>query len=272
MSRVKIYYFSGSGNSLTLARDLADELDAELIALSSLRKQAHYFSEAESIGFVFPVVDFKAPDFVIKMLQHFKDLQGKYIFALCCFGLSAGNCMKLFDKELRKLGGELSAGFTAAMPHNGIGSDLFTLKEQEKAFCAWQEKMPRLLQSIKNQEKLKLEKGSIFHAFFVRGLFFRTLSTMTKLMLLVARKGWQALDYTATEACNGCGSCVKICPVENISLREKRPYWGDDCANCFACLHWCPQKAIQLGEGKIKVRNYHHPKVSLKDMVAVDKG
>jgi MinD superfamily P-loop ATPase len=51
--------------------------------------------------------------------------------------------------------------------------------------------------------------------------------------------------FSVTDACTGCGTCVKICPVGNIVLSNGRPEWLHHCANCIACYSYCPNKAIR---------------------------
>ena len=36
---------------------------------------------------------------------------------------------------------------------------------------------------------------------------------------------------------------------------------------CFACLQWCPQEAIQFGKKTPKYERYHHPEVTVQDML-----
>lgn len=50
--------------------------------------------------------------------------------------------------------------------------------------------------------------------------------------------------------CNGSGTCIEICPVNNIILSDMHPQWQGRCKNCLACYNWCPSKAIdcELGE------------------------
>ena len=51
-----IYYFSATGNSLTTAKLLAEELgNCEIIALASLKNQDEIKIQADVIGFVFPI-------------------------------------------------------------------------------------------------------------------------------------------------------------------------------------------------------------------------
>jgi len=51
-----------------------------------------------------------------------------------------------------------------------------------------------------------------------------------------------------TERCTGCGACVKVCPVEAISLSDgKAQIDGDKCVDCGVCVGECPTDAINLG-------------------------
>lgn len=48
-------------------------------------------------------------------------------------------------------------------------------------------------------------------------------------------------------SCNGCGVCVRGCPVSNIELREGRPVFADRCTLCLQCIYACPTEALVPG-------------------------
>ena len=51
--------------------------------------------------------------------------------------------------------------------------------------------------------------------------------------------------------CNGCGACVKPCPMRNIKLACKKAQFGDECTLCYRCVNICEHKAITiLGRAK----------------------
>ena len=56
-----------------------------------------------------------------------------------------------------------------------------------------------------------------------------------------------AKKFYATDACIGCGKCVKVCPYNNISLKDGKPVWGRQCTHCMACICKCPKEAIEYG-------------------------
>jgi 6-hydroxynicotinate reductase len=46
------------------------------------------------------------------------------------------------------------------------------------------------------------------------------------------------------EKCNACGLCVKDCPIECISLVDKKAVIGPDCVRCRTCVRVCPRQAV----------------------------
>jgi ferredoxin len=64
-------------------------------------------------------------------------------------------------------------------------------------------------------------------------------------------------------ACDGCGKCVKACPVEALRLepggdplhpgRKKAAAEGDLCLGCGVCVPACPKGAVRLAARKERV-------------------
>lgn len=57
----------------------------------------------------------------------------------------------------------------------------------------------------------------------------------------------RARDFYTTDQCIGCGKCVRLCPLNNITLKDGRPVWSDQCTHCMACIGNCPTEAIEYG-------------------------
>ena len=58
----------------------------------------------------------------------------------------------------------------------------------------------------------------------------------------------KAGPFFSKDNCIGCGKCVSVCPLGNITLKDKRPVWGKNCTQCQACICSCPVEAIEYGE------------------------
>lgn len=53
--------------------------------------------------------------------------------------------------------------------------------------------------------------------------------------------------------CKGCGLCEKACPRANVALVNGRPVFFNDCVLCLKCIYGCPQKALTPGMGKFVI-------------------
>ncbi|MBR5390859.1 MAG: EFR1 family ferrodoxin, partial [Clostridia bacterium] len=49
-----------------------------------------------------------------------------------------------------------------------------------------------------------------------------------------------------SDSCVGCGLCSKVCPMENIQVKDNLVISGNRCTMCYRCISLCPQKAITL--------------------------
>jgi len=51
------------------------------------------------------------------------------------------------------------------------------------------------------------------------------------------------------DKCDGCGTCVEICPVEGIELVDEKAINDEEkCIECGACVEECPNDAISMPE------------------------
>ena len=266
----EIYYFSGSGNSFVVARDVSTKLNAVLTPIMSVINQESINSEADIIGIVFPIYDFKPPQFMEKFISKIKSIKSKYIFAICTYGITPSKSLKHLEKTINSYGGHLSAGFAVEMPQNGLGSGKVTKVQQEMMFNKWKNRVDEICDYIKNMEKEEIETSILFFNIF-KTRKIKLIPVFLEFFNYVLFKGLDSLAFTSNEKCTGCGTCQKICSQNNIEIVDNKPSWSDYCINCFACLNWCPNGAIHPGDADLSIKNYHHPEVKISDMIIQGK-
>jgi ferredoxin len=265
MGKTEIYYFTGTGNSLATARYLAEKLNAKLTPVTPLLKVNSIETDAEAIGLVFPIYGQKAPKIINTFLEKLPNLDSKYVFAVATYGLMAQGALKKLDAALRLRGGRLSAGVVVRMPLNGTVSEKVTVEQVKKMEQKAQVKLETLCPLVLARQDGKIETTNMRQLIFSKS-FAKILPAFFGLMAYVIVHG-SASNFNADEHCVGCGTCVGVCPVDNIVLVDKKPSWGDNCVHCCACLNWCPQHAVQSGTYTVNKSRYHHPDVQSSDLV-----
>ena len=283
--KTEIYYFSGTGNSLTVARDFADKSDGKSISMATVVNRESVSTGADVIGIVFPVYHGGVPNIVGRFISRMDDINNKYIFGVCTYGDEPGIAMKYLSRTIESRGGKLASGFAVKMPYNYIDFSRslreVSVEEQQEMFKGWRKKLESIHKSVDARETGRFETS------------LETLSKMVdtlRLREIVGKRVWlkragfvehtdltfweciQLMDsgFQYDEECNGCDICSKVCPVSNIKMIDNRPSWQHRCEQCFACLQWCPKEAIQFGSRTSGGKRYHHPDVKISDMLRRD--
>ena len=267
MDHAAIYYFSATGNSLAVARDPAEPLGAVLIDLSSCRGRETLAVSHHVVGVVFPSYDFKSPDLVNEFVGCIESIDSTYLFAVCTYGIAAGRSLKRLEKEIEAKGGSLPGGFAIRMPHNGIGCSSVREGTRQHVLARWKRRLPEIHDYVKRQAEGTIEM-TCTPIQLLQPRTLRMMPSLARFAVQLLKAGVNSLGIVAGQACSRCGVCAQVCPVSNIRMEAGRPAWSDRCINCFACLHWCPQQAISLGDHNAGIRPYHHPEITLSDLIA----
>jgi len=167
MSKVEIYYFSGTGNSLAVARDIAGKINGNLISIASVMDKESIKTDADVIGIIFPTYYEPyggVPLIVRRFVKKLKNIESKYIFAICTYGSASVVTLKYLGKIIKSCGGKLSAGFTVNMPNNMAGPKINNCKNQQKMFDVWKENIEVIHEYINTRKEGRLDTTNVLAA------------------------------------------------------------------------------------------------------------
>ncbi len=255
--KTRIYYFSGTGNSLSVAKNISSCLDgSSLISIPQAMEDAEKIS-ATVIGIVCPIYMYNMPHIVANFIGKIKNTD--YFFIVYAGGGQLGNG----DKETYKICAQnnlkLSALFNIPMPDNYTPYGCPSTDEQLELIGKSHKKITSIVATVRSrQEHRDSSNSSFFESNIHPGLLYKLGYSRIRIM---------AQTFTVDESCNDCGICQKVCPVNNIEFMKQKPKWGSNCEQCYACLQWCPQKSIQYGNKTQGIERYQNPNVKVKEIM-----
>lgn len=247
-----IFYFSGTGNSLQVARDIAEEIEE-----CEILKLAEYDTgkpvAAERVGFIFPVYYWGIPNIVGAFLKKIKFQNSPYLFAVATCGHTFAASLNQINDILKTKDQKLHSGFAIRMPENYIiffNSD--KEKTQQKLFAREKAKAAAIGKVVAEKKEHHIEKSKIL----LSGLTGKPTNEFF-------RKGFSKRDanFNLNKDCTGCGLCAKKCPVHNIELVNGKPEWNHHCELCLACLQNCPSQAINYKNKTQHRKRYANPNI-----------
>jgi len=156
---VEIYYFSGTGNSLVVARDIAERTNGQLTSIQSIIDKEGIEPSAEVVGIIFPVYyatnDCGIPPIVGRFVSKLQRISSKYLFAICTCGDMPGTTIENLRKAIHSRGGELAAGFTMKMANKTLQQE-----KQQKMSVNQKKKLEAIGEFVATRKKGKFETRS----------------------------------------------------------------------------------------------------------------
>lgn len=248
-----IFYFSGTGNTRWVARQLAEATGETLydIAKELLKAQIegthqvldYQLQAGERLGFCFPTHGWQPPHIFREFIRRatFHTGADTYCFAVTTCGDNMGEAMTIFNKELLRHHVQAVSQFSVIMPESYVCLPFMKTDSDERVsekINAARQQLPHIIDVISQRKAgvIELERGATprLYSYVIGGYFNRHMISDKKFTV-------------DADVCTRCGLCQRICPVEDI--KGTPPVWQHNghCTSCLACYHHCPVHAINYG-------------------------
>lgn len=255
MSKKLIYYFSGTGNSLNAAIQIAKGISPATIISMRNDPAVVPATDAQVIGFVFPVHNWSLPAYVKEFIQKLSINPKAYIFAIACCGGISVNSLNDFAQLMKEKNTVVSysavlrnvSSYVAAYP---------PFPAPEKQLPKTDAQLTKITQEISQGSCTSIVKPSL------RKELMRKFIVPSTNALAEKDKGFHISD-----TCISCGLCAKICTPKNIIIKDGKPEFQHHCSQCMSCIVYCPKHAIDYKNVTQKRLKYHHPDITAEQML-----
>lgn len=256
--RTIIFYFTGTGNSLYVAKEIAKIFkEVDIVAIpQAVNKKEFNYEDYSDVGFVFPLYFMGMPVMVKDFIDKINIPKATYIFSIITRAYTRGLVFTEINRSLMKQGKNLNYGRYISFPDCYIRWDQAHSEEaQQKVF----KKAANQLEIIK-QELLE-EKACIQKEGIILNVTSSVINKVWKARLSSINK-----TFKVSKDCTKCGICIRTCPAKNIILEGKVLKWNGNCQDCMACVQSCPHKAIYFNRRTKNKRRYRNPNISKTEL------
>lgn len=252
MSENIIYCYSGSGHCLNMAKSIAKVLgDTDIVLMRSFPEKTDA-TEARRVGFVFPCYGGGLPGDVESYVRAIRIAPGAYKFAVEQFAGYMGCGLHKIDEIVDLDYWDTISNHSTAiwlMPHTLTFPPTSAQTAQKRLDQKAAQVGAAVLAGARSAKKPPKK------AFFA--LESRAFSGM---------HAARSKKFAANDDCIGCGTCVKICPRNNIQLIGGKPSFGTNCIGCLSCVQYCPKAAINVGRVTEKRERFPNPNTRAEDL------
>ena len=258
----RIYYFTGTGNSMRAARVIAKALgDTEIVSMRMDPKDVPA-ADCDVIGFIYPVYHWTMPAPAVAFVEQLEINPDAYIFVVAMPSFICGIACERLAQILENKGAVINYGNLVnsvanyAIVYPPFPSPKLRVPKTEK-------KLKRIAEEIASGKEKNYPRASSF-------IKRRRDKVMVPYLEL---QKYADNPFTISEDCVSCGICSKVCPCNNIKLVEGRPAFLHHCANCMACVVSCPKRAIgyDIEQGDRKLLNAMSSKTPLVKVMGLPK-
>lgn len=243
-----IIYFSGTGKTKYIAERIAGATDDALLCMNE-RIKAGIFSPVETGGSLViaaPTYAWRIPRVVHDLLLKTELTGAKRAWFVMTCGSEIGNAAKYNRMLCAAKRIEYMGTAQIVMPENYIAMfDAPWPDDAREIVSRAGPDIDRAIAAISEGREFPPPRSRLYDRFMsgpVNPVFYSCIV--------------RADAFRVSGACTGCGLCQRLCPMNNITLRDGKPAWGKSCTHCMACICHCPAQAIEYGKRSVGKPRY----------------
>jgi ferredoxin/flavodoxin len=232
--KVIFYCFSGTGNTLSAARKMAEvfKTAGKETVIKNIPDSEWIYDKNALYIFAFPVYEQSLPLFVYDWITKLPACESKLPAATFSTMAKASGFVKTpLKKLLIKKNFNPTAIKELIFPTNFI----YKVSDEKKTEIM----KSGLLEAGKYAEDILSDKASWPEPSFLVSVFFPLCQFVAGCF------NWLFSHYKVDSSCVHCRLCEKLCPVGNIQVTDDTVKWGRKCQVCLRCINFCPQKSIK---------------------------
>lgn len=248
MKKVNIYWFSGTGNSLKLAKTMKSKFedyycDTRLFPMVSTDPES--IDKEALTGLVFPVAVQSTYPLVWDFINNLPDTEGTEIFMADTMADASGGIVGPVKKVLSSKGYKCIGAKEFKMPSSmAFGDDEKREQKIEETLKQGEDYVTDILNGISRWDRVPIA-SDMMRSFSKPKLMWSTMAATLKV---------------ETEICTKCGLCLNVCPVDCIKEDDNGFPVNNPkiCNSCLRCLNFCPVNAYKF-IGRKFVQNREEP-------------
>ena len=234
-------YFSGTGNSKYAAECFCRNYDKDSKVFSIEDPDAvSGIKHSDLLVFAYPVQYSTVPKILRDFITNHSELwMNKKVFIIATMGLFSGDGSGMLGRLLHGFGAEVIGGLHLKMP-DSIGDEKALkrpLETNRELVRSAESKIKESVRLLKEGNPTREGLGPLYQ---MAGLFGQRLYFGHK------TKEYSSKLKINSDKCVGCGLCVKLCPMNNITVAQGKAVSGNQCTMCYRCINKCPKQAITL--------------------------
>lgn len=239
MDTVNFYYFSGTGNTFLVVKKMQETFKKHniIVHLHKIENSDPKSIDLNStIGLGFPVAVLSTYPFIWNFIESLPPASGTDIFMVDTLGGFSGGIVGPLKEIVKKKGYNPIGAFEIQMPPNifYIQNNKINEAKVSKGLLKAEKYALNLIDGRSKWERFPILSDGV-NIFSKGALKLTSIDLHQKFFLF----------NPDTNKCNKCGICAKICPIQNIEMKEgDYPIHGLKCEYCLRCVSFCPRNAI----------------------------